>query len=102
MPEHPSCACLDAGERMFKISVDATVYEFELNRFAGPNVVDRDGRPWEEQPPGFLKAASLWLQQGRRMEDNLCRWDHEPEPILKHLGGKRYLILGYHPPRRGE
>lgn len=94
--------CLDAGGPMFKISVGGRVFEFELNQFAGPNVLDSKGRPFEDQPTGFLLAASLWIQQGKRMEGGLCRWDHEPVPIKRHLGGKHWLLVGHEPAVRGS
>jgi hypothetical protein len=95
-------ALLDCGGPMFKISVGGKIIEFEMHPYCGPNILDRKGRPLDKQPQDFLEAASLWASQGRRMEDGLCRWDHEPEPITKHIGGKHYAVTGYTKPRKGN
>lgn len=87
---------------MHKISVNGKIYEFEMHRYCGPNILNRKGEPIKNQPADFLKAASLWAQQGQRIEDGLCRWDHEPEPILEHIVGKHYRVLGYKPQVKGK
>ena len=94
-------ACVDCGGPMLKISVGGKVIEFEMHPYCGPNILNRKGEPLATQPHDFLVAASLWAQQGRRMEDGLCRWDHPPKEILKHLGGRHWQILGYEQPVRG-
>lgn len=94
---------LEVGGPMYKIKRCGKIYEFELNQFAGPNILNKKtGSPLKNQPMPFLEAVSLWLQQGKRMENGLCRWDHDPEKILKHLGGRHYLVLGFKEPERGE
>ncbi len=86
---------------MLKISVGGEIIDFEMHPNCGPNILDRNGRPLNRQPHDFLHAASLWAQQGKRMENGLCRWDHEPKMITKHLGGRRYKLVGYEHPMRG-
>ena len=85
-----------------RISVEGKVYLFEMHRWVGPVALRRDGEPAKLQPEAFLRAASLWAQQGKRVEDGLCRWDWPKEPILKHLGGRNYRVVGYTEARRGE
>lgn len=87
---------------MLKISVNRKIIEFEMHPYCGPTILDRHGTPLTNQPKGFLEAASLWAQQGRRMEDGLCRWDRKPEMILRYLGGRHYEVLGEKPAKRGE
>lgn len=94
--------CVLIGGPMRKISVGGKIYEFEMHPYCGPTLSDKHGSPLEKQPSAFLEAASLWAQQGERIEDGLCRWDHKPEPILKHLGGRHYQVVGHHPARKGE
>ena len=79
-------ACVDCGGPMLKISVGGKVIEFEMHPYCGPNILNRKGEPLKHQPADFLMAASLWAQQGQRMEYGLCRWDHPPKEIVKHLG----------------
>lgn len=95
---------LDAGGPMYKISRRRKIYEFEDNQFAGPTILNkRTGSPATLQPTPFLEAVSLWAQQGRKVDENgLCIWFHEPEPILKHVIGRHYLITGYTEPKRGD
>lgn len=86
---------------MLKISVGGKIIEFEDHPICGPHVLNRNCSPLKHQPQGFLYAVSLWAQQGRRMEDSLCRWDHEPQPIIQFRGGRRF-ITDPGEPRRGE
>lgn len=86
----------------FDIRVGGKRYHFEWHPYMGPVALKRNGDPAKAQPGPFLEAASLWNAHGRRMEDGLCRWDHEPKEILKHLGGRNWKIVGYHPAVRGE
>lgn len=95
-------ALLDCGGPMHKISVGGKIYDFEMHPYCGPAVLNRKGEPLKHQPRGFLEAASLWAQQGRQVEDGLCVWHHEPKPILQHLGGRNYLIIGEEPPVKGQ
>jgi hypothetical protein len=95
-------ALLDCGGPMLKISVDGKIIEFEMHPYCGPTILNKKGSPLTYQPVSFLKAASLWAQQGKRMEDGLCRWDHESEPIAKHIVGKNYVVTGYTKPRKGN
>lgn len=90
------------GGPMKKISVGGKIFEFEMHPYCGPTLLNKHGSPLKKQPHDFLNAASLWAQQGERMEDGFCRWDHEPKEILKHLGGRNWQIIGYEKPIRGE
>ena len=87
---------------MLKISVGGKIIEFEMHPYCGPTILNLRGEPASKQPKDFLEAASLWAQQGRRMEDGLCRWDHEREEILQHIGGRQWKIIGYEPAVRGQ
>lgn len=93
--------CILAGGPLLNISVGGRIIEFEMHPYSGPHILDRNGNPLKHQPADFLKAASLWAQQGQRMEDGLCRWDHEREPIAEHLGGRHWKVTGYEDARRG-
>ncbi len=90
------------GGPEYDIQVDGKRFHFEMHPYCGPVAINKRGEELKRQPLNFLAAVSLWDQQGRRVEDGLCRWDREPIPILKHLGGKNYLITGYHQPVRGN
>jgi hypothetical protein len=84
----------DFSEGEFDIQVNGKIYHFEMHKICGPTILKRNGDPVKHQPPCFLFAASQWLQNGRQIENGLCVWFHEPKPILKHLGGKHFLING--------
>lgn len=94
--------CLLLGGLMRKISVGGKVYEFEMHPYCGPNILNKKGEPLANQPDDFLRAASLWAQQGQRIEDGLCRWDEEPQPVLEHVAGRHYRVIGQTQPQRGE
>ena len=91
-----------AGGPMRKISVDGKIYEFEMHPVCGPTILDKSGGPAKSQPMKFLKAASLWAQQGQRVEDGLCVYDHPAEPITRHIGGRHHILTGFSDPRRGN
>lgn len=88
-------------ESIQSISVDGKIYEFEMHTYCGPVRLNKRGDPHAYQPAAFLKAASLWLQQGRKIEDGLCVWHREPEPIVERRGGIDILV-GYTEARKGE
>lgn len=95
---------IDGGGPMHKISVGGKIIEFEMHWYCGPTILNkRTSEPLKHQPMDFLHAASLWAQQGKKVDENgLCIWFHEPEPITEHIVGKHYKIVGEHPPVRGE
>lgn len=95
-------ACLDCGGPMRKIQVNGTVCEFEMHPYCGPNFLNKKGEPLKHQPAAFLKAASLWAQQGQKIENGMCVWYHEPEMITEHIGGRHYRIKGFKPAVRGS
>ena len=95
-------ANISLGGPEYDIQVNGKRYHFEMHPYCGPHVLNRNGEPAAHQPQEFLHAASLWAQQDQRVENGLCRWDHEPELILVHLGGRHYEAKGYRPAKRGE
>lgn len=84
--------CVLTGGPMFDIQVNGKRYHFEMHPYCGPTLQSNE----------FLEAASLWAQQGQKVEDGLCVWHHPPKDILKHLGGRHWQIIGQEPPMRGK
>lgn len=95
-------AFIEFGGPDRQISVNGEIVTFEMHPYFGPFALNKRGDVLLRQPLAFLQAVTLWQKQGSRIENGLCIWDHEPEPILKHLGGRNYQILGYHPAVRGS
>lgn len=93
---------ISLGGPEYDISVGGKIYHFEMHKWCGPVWLKKNGDPQETQPIPFLEAASLWSQQGQKVEDGLCVWNHEPKEILKHLGGKHWKIVGYEPAVKGS
>jgi hypothetical protein len=96
--------CILTGGPMRKISVGGKIYDFEMHPYCGPTLLNKRGDPIDlrKHPQSFLHAASLWSQQGQKIEDGLCVWYHEPKEIKKHLGGRHWEITGCEPPVRGN
>ena len=97
-----STVFLDVGGPDFVIAVDGKFFTFELHPYCGPTLLNTKGIPLNAQPSKFLEAASLWCQQGKKVQSGLCVWHRPPKPILKHLGGRNWEIIGYEPPLKGE
>lgn len=94
--------CILTGGPDYEIQVNGRRIRFEMHPICGPCALNRRGDPLAKQPVYFLEAASLWAQQGMRVENGLCVWEHEPRPILKKLNNRNYLIEGYEPAQKGE
>lgn len=90
------------GGPTLKISVNGKLIAFEDHSYCGPTMLNRHGDPLKNQTPEFLTATTLWAQQGRRVQDGLCQWDHEKEPILKRINSRNAIVIGWHPARKGE
>lgn len=88
--------CILEGGPMRKIRVDGEVFDFEMHPFCGPTLLNKwgDPKPVDKHPRNFLEAASLWAQQGQRMENGWCLWRKDPTPIRHLLGGRHYLMIG--------
>jgi hypothetical protein len=87
---------------MLKISVGGKIIDFEMHPYCGPTILNkRTGSPLKNQPTAFLESASLWAKQGKKMENGLCLWYHEPKEILQHMGGRHWKIIGYEPSVKG-
>lgn len=93
---------LDCGGPEFDIQVTGKVYHFEWHPYSGPIALTKKGDPAASQPKTFLFAASQWNKLGREIENGLCVWYHEPEPILEHICGRHYRHKGYKPAVKGE
>jgi hypothetical protein len=92
----------ESGSPTLKISVNHRVVIFEDHPWCGLIAVNaRTGEPLKRQPNDFLKAVTLWNQQGKLVEDGLCKWMHDAEPILKKVDG-RWIVDGYKEPVQGE
>lgn len=101
MPESTVIHILTGGPE-HDIQVNGKRYHFEMHPYCGPILLDENGEAAKDQPMAFLEAVTLWAQQGRRIEDGLCRWDHNAQPIFEHISGRKFRIIGHHLPRRGE
>lgn len=93
---------ISLGGPVHQISVGGKIITFEMHPYCGPAALKKNGDPLTNQPPRFLAAASLWCQQGKRIESDLCVYDIPGEPITQHIGGRHYRVIGHTPSRRGS
>lgn len=98
---------ISLGGPMQTIQVNGKRHYFEWHHYCGP--IDCDpvtGEPLEEQADDFLEAASYWGQQGKKIEDGLCVWEHpaRQEPIVKQVTKRTGVVTGWItiPARKGE
>lgn len=74
-------------------------WTFEMHRYCGPIVLNKSLDPRPTQPgekSPFWHAVSRWAQGGERLDEKgECVWQEEPQPILEHMGGKHYRVVGW-------
>jgi len=83
------------GSGEYFIEVRGEIIKFEFGDRFGPMPLTKTGAEKTSIGPRhpFWRAASLWALQGKRLDGNKAVW-HEPKrPLLKHLGGRDYLII---------
>ncbi len=86
------------GGPMRTIQVNGIRFIFEMHPYCGPTILNRRGEPAKNQPSQFLHAASLWAQQGQKVDDSgLCVWEHPAEdvPILKRVSRRASVVTGW-------
>lgn len=92
-------AIVCVGGPIYCISVQGTDFYFELHPWCGLMSCTRDGDEREDLPPEhpFWTAVHLWHEQGAKVENGKCVYDPDLEvvPILKHLVGQHYLVVGH-------
>lgn len=72
-------------------------WTFEMHHYCGPIALNKSGDPMERQPgerSPFWHAVTRWAQGGHRLNGIECIWEEEPKPILEHIGGKHYRVVG--------
>jgi hypothetical protein len=73
-------------------------WTFEMHPYCGPIALDQHGNPAARQPgekSPFWEATTRWAQGGQRLDDKgECVWELEKVPILEHIGGKHYRVVG--------
>lgn len=74
-------------------------WTFEMHRYCGPIVLNGGGDPAKRQPgekSPFWHAVTRWAQGGHRLDDKSeCIWEEEKKPILEHIAGKHYRVVGW-------
>jgi hypothetical protein len=74
--------CIDPGKTL-KIEVSGKFYHFDFSERWGPNVTTKYGgtadQPHWKNP--FWRAVSIWLGQGKIVQDGLCVWSEPPAGI---------------------
>lgn len=72
------CCFYDSTD--YRINLGDRTYTFDFSDRFGPTIINRDGRPNCGEPPqSFLRAVSLWAQQGKRVEDGFCIYEARRE-----------------------
>ena len=81
----------------FTITKDGKSWTFEDSDRFGPHILKKTGdisdrQPGESSP--FWRAHSLWVNQGRRLENDgaSCVW-HEPKPTIVRIVGRKIITL---------
>lgn len=73
-------------------------WKFEMHPQCGPAVLNASGDPADKQPgprSPFWHAVTRWAQGGHRLNEADCVWEEEPQPILQHMAGRHYRVIGW-------
>ena len=73
-------------------------WTFEMHHYCGPIALNKSGDPMERQPgerSPFWHAVTRWAQGGHRLNGTECIWEEGPKPVLEHIGGKHYRVVGW-------
>ena len=73
-------------------------WTFEMHHYCSPIVLNKRGDPMERQPgehSPFWHAVTRWAQGGYRLNGIECIWEEEPKPIIEHISGKHYRVVGW-------
>lgn len=82
------------GDDDLRIEVVGKIVHFSFSQLFGPWPCTKTGRERSLGPRHpFWRAASLWHLQGSRVESGLAIWHEPKKPVLKHLGGRNYLVI---------
>lgn len=93
---------ISLGGPIHTIQVNGRRVTFEMHPYCGPIAINkRTGESLKHQRMDFLTAVTQWVKGGKRTENDLCVWYHEPVEILKHLGGRHWKLVGYAQEKRG-
>lgn len=88
-----------AGPERFITDAKGKHWKFEMHSYCGPIVLGIGGDPIDTQPgpkSPFWHAVTRWAQDGQRLDEKgECVWDEEPQPILEHIIGKHYRVVGH-------
>jgi hypothetical protein len=86
--------CVLVGGKDHVIVVDGERYPFEDHPQLGPCPLTKRGAERRLGPRHrFWLAATLWIEQGRRLDaSGVCVWDPPPNPFagMVHLGGRHW------------
>lgn len=88
-----------AGPERVIVDAKGRRWKFEMHPQCGPIVIGVNGDPLNAQPgpkSPIWHAVTRWAQDGHRLDDKgVCVWEEEPQPILEHIVGKHYRVLGW-------
>jgi hypothetical protein len=74
-------------------------WTFEMHDYFGPIVLNKSLDPLPTQPgerSPFWHAVTRWAQGGHRLDESgECVWEEEKKPILQHIAGKHYRVIGW-------
>lgn len=74
--------CILYGGPEYDILVGSKSYHFEDHPYCGPNIIHKITKSVRKnQPKDFLRAVSLWAQQGRKVDKKgFAIWRNELKP----------------------
>ena len=82
----------------YKIRAGGKEFTFDFHPFCGPTLIGKRGNQIKFPPQNspFWDALYWWIKQGKQVDsEGYCvfKWETKPVNILKHLGGRNYMVL---------
>lgn len=84
----------------YKIRAGGKEFRFSFSEHLGPSMLGKRGQSLSNMPPErspFWDALHFWIRQGQQVDSEgwcVFKWEMKPVQILKHLGGRHYMVLG--------
>lgn len=74
----PGCGWITLGGTQREIVVNGITYYLEMHHYCDPMRLTKSGMSHQKDfPQHVIDAVQLWIDQGKRIDGNVCVWEAE-------------------------